>query len=108
MNSSIPTLDRLYFTPAELAELYKVSERTVFRWNSDGEIAFVKVGQTVRYPLSSVIDFEARHSIRSRGQTDPGLARMTLDRLESIARAIRQREREDRYHQPRSQTQETA
>jgi len=90
MTATAPTLDSLYFTPAELARLYKVSERTVWRWDADAEIRRMKVGQTVRYALEAVIDFELRHTLAARSQANPDQVKATKARLESIARQIAQ------------------
>jgi len=79
-----PSLN-LYLTPAELARLYKVSRRTVKRWNAHGDIRFLKVGQSVRYALDAVLEFELRHTIASRWGTDSQQVQQQRARLEWLA-----------------------
>jgi hypothetical protein len=50
-----------YLNQAELAARWRISPRTLERWRWRGTgIAFVKVGNAVRYRLQDVERFEAR------------------------------------------------
>lgn len=40
----------LCYTAEELAAIYNVSDKTVFRWADIGEIPCVRKGRTVRFP----------------------------------------------------------
>jgi excisionase family DNA binding protein len=87
-----PSLDSLYFTPAELARLYKVSARTVARWTADGDIAFFKIGQTVRHSLDQVLAFDVSHVVLARSRADKRQTEQLRERLEAIAQELRARE----------------
>lgn len=41
-------------TATEIADLFRVSESTVYRWARDGAIRSVTVGSTVRFPRDEV------------------------------------------------------
>lgn len=51
-----------YLTPSQVADIYKVSERTVYRWIDTGELRHVRVGGTVRIPRSALAEREAEEA----------------------------------------------
>lgn len=60
---------------AELAQRWRLSERTLEKWRSTGRgVRWIRLGRRVVYRLSDVERFEAEH------QTGPG-ARLNADRL---------------------------
>lgn len=38
-----------------IAKRYDVTERCVFNWKDRGQIPFVQIGKTIRFPLAAVI-----------------------------------------------------
>ena len=50
------TLPVLY-TPKEVAELWKVTRRTVYEWIKQGRIKACKIGDTVRIPEAELLAF---------------------------------------------------
>jgi excisionase family DNA binding protein len=54
-----------YFTRRELAQLFRVSPRTVIRWEQSGALASIQLGpNAVRYTRSTVSRFIAQQSER--------------------------------------------
>lgn len=51
-----------YLTPAEVAEVFKVSERTVYRWCEAGTLRHIKVGGTVRIPRAALDELDEEAS----------------------------------------------
>ena len=47
-------MDEKYYTPDEVAELLKVTRRSVYTWIKEDKIAAVKVGSAWRIPTSAV------------------------------------------------------
>lgn len=47
-------MEEKYYTPDEVAELLKVTRRSVYTWIKDDKIAAVKVGASWRIPASAV------------------------------------------------------
>ena len=43
-------------TPEEIAGRLKVGERTVERWQQDGTLPFLRLGQTVRFHWPTVVN----------------------------------------------------
>ena len=43
-----------FYTQQELAELLKVSTRTIQNWIKDGQIKAIRIGRTVRIPASEI------------------------------------------------------
>ena len=41
-------------TAAEIADLFRVSESTVYRWAREGDLPSVTVGSTIRFPRDAV------------------------------------------------------
>jgi predicted DNA-binding transcriptional regulator AlpA len=57
------------FTQIELARRWSCSQRTLQRWRASGAgPSFVRLGGSIRYPLSDVVTFEQRNKNRSRKQ----------------------------------------
>ena len=56
-----PKAKRRFHTVREIAELLKVSQRTVRRWIADGELAVHRLGRSVR-----VLDADLRAFLASR------------------------------------------
>lgn len=57
----MPPTDRptTYLRPDDLAERWQTTTKTLSNWRHRGEgPAYVKIGSSVRYPLSAVEDFE--------------------------------------------------
>ena len=54
-------------TPEELASHLNVSERTLAKWRSIGHpnIPYMKVGRCVRYNISDLEDYLAKHTINN-------------------------------------------
>ena len=48
-------LDRKHFTPAEAAETWEISRRTVDRWINSGKIRIIRVNNRPKIPLEEVI-----------------------------------------------------
>ena len=60
---------RLY-TPAELAEFFGISERTLLDWRRENGWPSVRVGRTVRFTQAQVDEILDRHSqVPQDGQT---------------------------------------
>lgn len=56
-----------YLTPEELIQRYrgKISLRTLDNWRSSGKGPhFTRVGWRILYPLSKVLDYEKRHTLK--------------------------------------------
>ena len=52
-----------YLTPAELAELLRVSVKTVSRWQlQDSSMPVVRLGRVVRFPRADLLRWLARRS----------------------------------------------
>jgi excisionase family DNA binding protein len=57
-----------YLTPAQVAELLQVSEKTVSRWHlEDASMPCIKRGKVVRFPRAALMEWLARQD-RSRRQ----------------------------------------
>ncbi len=54
-----------YLTPAEVAERWKISTRTVHRMAKAGELAHLRVGRAVRISARTVKAWEDSHSRRA-------------------------------------------
>lgn len=47
-----------FYTVKEVAEIFKVSEKTVYRWIELKQIKSVTIGGTVRIPASAVLEVQ--------------------------------------------------
>lgn len=54
-------LDEPLHTVAEVAETYRVDDRTVERWIADGSLRAERIGRVIRIPRSEVLAFRERH-----------------------------------------------
>ena len=50
---SLPVL----YTPKQIADLWKVSRRTIYAWIKSGQLKAVKLGDTVRIPEAELMRF---------------------------------------------------
>ena len=57
--SNQPTAGKLAYKPAEAAELLSISERSLWCLQNEGRIRAIKIGRSVRYPLSELERFLA-------------------------------------------------
>lgn len=48
-------------TPEDMAKRLKVSERTIERWQHDGTLPFLRLGQTVRFHWPAVLAHLLEH-----------------------------------------------
>lgn len=55
----LATTSRQYLLPEELAEIFRVSKRTVYHWIEDERVYVVRVAHSVRIPIA-----EARRLLR--------------------------------------------
>lgn len=60
---------KLAYKPAEAAELLSISERSLWSLQNEGKIRAIKIGRSVRYPLSELERFLASELERG-GQLD--------------------------------------
>ncbi len=44
-----------FLTPEEVADILKVHPRTVIRWCNNGKIEYIRIGSTIRIPVSAVV-----------------------------------------------------
>lgn len=49
--------DEEYFTPDEVADRFKVTRRTVYRWVAEGRLQALKAGKGVRITKSALEEF---------------------------------------------------
>ena len=49
--------DEHYFTPAEVAQRFRVTRQAVYNWISEGKLPAVKLGQAIRIPSSALKTF---------------------------------------------------
>lgn len=49
--------DEEFFTPEEVADRFKVTRRTIYRWIKEGRLQSVKVGDLVRITKSALEEF---------------------------------------------------
>jgi hypothetical protein len=64
-NTSEVSSDETYLTPDELVSRYRglINTRTLANWRHVGEgPAFLKAGGKVLYPMSAVLEYEARRT----------------------------------------------
>lgn len=78
-----------FYSPAELAELFGVTERTVMEWRRENGWPSVRVGRTIRFTQRQVDEIVARHSQAPKpGSDDSG--QVTAIPGQSRASAARQ------------------
>lgn len=59
-------MDKIYFDPAELAAMWKMSEKTLAKWRWLGiGPRYLRLGNQVRYSLSAIEEFEAEKTLKS-------------------------------------------
>jgi excisionase family DNA binding protein len=58
MGSTLP--DKAYFRVDELADYWRVSEKTIRRWIKGGSLNAIKLNGSIRVPKEAVIRFERR------------------------------------------------
>ncbi len=49
--------DEHYFTPAEVAQRFRVTRQAVYNWISEGKLPAVRLGQAIRIPSSALKTF---------------------------------------------------
>jgi excisionase family DNA binding protein len=54
-------VNETYLTPQEVADLLKVTRRTVYRWIESGELPVIRFGSAYRITESDLEDFIRRH-----------------------------------------------
>jgi excisionase family DNA binding protein len=65
----------IYLTPAEVAELLKVSPKTVSRWAlEDPSMPVTRIGRTVRFDREALERWLRAHSRRKAGSGGPQVA----------------------------------
>ena len=57
-----------YLTPAEVAQRWNVSTRTVHRMAKTGQLSYLSVGRAVRISVRAVKQWEDSHTRRARTQ----------------------------------------
>lgn len=63
--------EKKFLTPEQLSDRWegRISTRTLANWRSQGgSLPFVKIGGTVMYRLSDVIEWENRNTVTSTSQ----------------------------------------
>jgi hypothetical protein len=56
-------MDPVFLEPHELARRWRISSRSLERFRQNGQgPAFVKIGNSVRYPIAAVREFEQRQA----------------------------------------------
>lgn len=63
-------VDETYFTVEEVAERFKVSHMTVYRWIKAGELDAYKIGGEFRITEAAIERFLEAHRFRARGEGD--------------------------------------
>jgi hypothetical protein len=64
-------MNEVYLTPDEVSQRYngKITTRTLSNWRSGGgTLPFVKIGGRVLYPLSKVVEWEAKRTVSSTSE----------------------------------------
>jgi len=56
ITTTTDTVETMY-TRAELAATWRLSARTIDRARADGALAFLKIGRSVRFPESAVLQW---------------------------------------------------
>jgi len=56
--------------PADVAEIFDTSTRTVLRWAASGELASIRVGKVVRFRAADVEAFVEAHAERGERSAD--------------------------------------
>ncbi len=46
-----------YFTPAEVAQRFRVTRQAVYNWINEGKLPAVRLGQAIRIPSSALQSF---------------------------------------------------
>lgn len=64
-----------FYSIEEVADLLRVSPRTVRRWIKAGQLRAHRFGRTMRIACEDLQDFIARHEIRGDGDRRPDLSR---------------------------------
>ena len=55
----------LHLTTEELAARWHMAKGTLSNWRNAGDgPAYIKLGKRILYPMSAVIDFERRNTVR--------------------------------------------
>ena len=49
-----PSVEKLYYTIGEVAEVFRVHKNTIINWKKSGKLPYVKVGRRVLFKESDV------------------------------------------------------
>lgn len=81
MISSVPkpSLETQWLTPARVAWVLDVSERTVRQWYADNEIAHFRVGHVIRSAPEAVLHFILENTRRGKAAPATALGTARLD-----------------------------
>jgi excisionase family DNA binding protein len=62
----VESVEPVYFTPAQVAELLQVNERTVLRWaQQDASLPTTRIGRVIRFERAALLRWLARKRPRS-------------------------------------------
>lgn len=65
-------------TPEQAAKHLAISTKTLYRLRCAGEIAYIKVGGSVRFSPDDLAEFEARKRVAPGGYAEPKVDRSSL------------------------------